>query len=184
MLKTSTHSPSTCFKANCQIQFWISKGPAMQNLSIEIIPYYYCHDLLVLVSVSPESAVPSYKSKIPLQSNPFILFPSSILTIRRWWRRMRLISRPDWPLNAVFLIVRAMKSFFGLDLNNWSKINGEWSNYRQLWSKDRHCRWQMLGGRQGTKCPKKASISPNLVRCKSTICPGNGIFAERKTSDY
>ena len=108
----------------------------------------------------------------------------SILTIRRWWMRRRLISRSDWPFNAVFLIVRAMKSFFGLDLNNWSKINGEWSNYRQLWSKDRHCRWQMLGGRQGTKCPKKASISPNLVRCKSTICPGNGIFAERKTSDY
>ena len=119
-------------------QFWISK-----KLLIEIIPYYYCHDLLVLVSVSPESAVPSYKSKIPLQSNPFILFPSSILTIRRWWRMRRLISRSDWPFNAVFLIVRAMKSFFGLDLNNWSKINGEWSNYRQLWSKDSHWRRQM-----------------------------------------
>ena len=86
--------------------------PKGQQL-IEIIPYYYCHDLLVLVSVSPESAVPSYKSKIPLQSNPFILFPSSILTTRRLWRRKRLISRSDWPLMPFFWLFVPWNHFSG-----------------------------------------------------------------------
>ena len=33
-------------------------------------------------------------------------------------------------------------------------------------------------GQQATKCPKKASIRQQFC-CKSTIWPGNGIFAEK-----
>ena len=70
-------------------------------------------------------------------------------------------------------------SFLGGKLNNRSKINGQWSNYRQLWSKDSHWQRQMRRGQQGTKCPKKHQLSTNFTRCKSTIWPGNGIFAEK-----
>ena len=180
MLKTSAHSPSTCFKANCQIQFWISKGPAI-NWDYPVLLLSWSFSACVCLSRKRSSflqeqdptAEQSFHTLSILNPHNQEIMEEEETDIQVWLT-----------FNAVFLIVRAMKSFFGLDLNNWSKINGEWSNYRQLWSKDRHCRWQMLGGRQGTKCPKKASISPNLVRCKSTICPGNGIFAERKTSDY
>ena len=46
----------------------------------------------------------------------------------------------DWPLIVVY---SWLSKLFFLQLNNRSKINGQWSNYRQLWSKDSHWQRQM-----------------------------------------
>ena len=35
------------------------------------------------------------------------------------------------------------------------------------------------GAQQATKCPKKQQLGTNFACCKSTIWPGNGIFAEK-----